>query len=152
MVALPFFFMLFAVLELGLVFVTDSVLENAVIDASRLVRTGQASNQNFSAAVFKQRMCEQMSVFSTDCGARATVDVRVISQFTDVDAPDPIKDGEFKTDELGYSNGQPGSLMLVSVWYRQPLVTPFLSQGLSRLNDGAAMLTVTTAFRNEPFQ
>ena len=30
------------------------------------------------------------------------------------------------------------------------LLTTFLAQGLSRMNDGTAMLTATTAFRNEP--
>lgn len=151
-VALPFFFMMFAVLELGLVFVVDSVLENAVVETGRLVRTGQASQQNFSEAAFKTRMCERMSIFASDCQARVTVDVRVIPQFSNTGAPDPMASGEFTTESLTYANGQPGSLMLVRAWYRQPLLTPLLSQGLSRLNNGTAMLTATTAFRNEPFQ
>ena len=40
--------------------------------------------------------------------------------------------------------------MLVRVWYTQPLLTTFMSQGLSRLNDGTVRMTATTAFRNEP--
>ncbi len=149
MVALPFGMMLFAILELGLVFVTDSVLENAAIETGRLIRTGQASDQSMTAAQFKTSLCGRMSIFAPDCAARASVDVRVIPQFA-VTPPDPMAGGTFNTGSLTYSNGNPGDLVLVRVWYRQPLVTTFLTQGLSRMNDGAAMLTATTAFRNEP--
>ena len=80
---------------------------------------------------------------------RATVDVRVIPQFATT-PPDPMDGGTFNNGVLTYSNGAPGDLVLVRVWYRQPLLTTFLAQGLSRMNDGTAMLTATTAFRNEP--
>jgi Flp pilus assembly protein TadG len=149
MVALPFCMMMFAILELGLVFVTDSILENAAIETGRLVRTGQASASGMTKEQFKTALCSRMSIFSADCAARATVDVRRIPQFATT-PPDPMASGSFDTGSLTYTNGAPGDLILVRVFYRQPLLTTFLAQGLSRLNDGAAMLTVTTAFRNEP--
>jgi Flp pilus assembly protein TadG len=151
MVGLPFLFMMFAILELGLVFVVDSVLENAVIETGRLVRTGEAQNQGLTAATFKTRLCARMSIFQSSCASQASVDVREIPQFDDPNVPDPTAGGSFSPAGLNYDDGGPGSLMLVRVWYRQPLVTPFLQQGLSRLNDGKAMMTATTAFRNEPF-
>lgn len=152
MVAAPFFFMLFAILELGLIFVTDSVLENAVLESSRLVRTGQADMENIDAATFKQELCERMSVFQGDCGDRASVDVREITQFRDPAPPDPMADGEtFDEDSLTYLPGEPGSLMLVRVWYRQPVFSPLLRQALARLGDGNAMMVSTTSFRNEPY-
>lgn len=149
MVALPFCLMLFAILELGLVFVTDSILENATIETGRLVRTGQASASSMTKEQFKTALCSRMSIFSGDCAARATVDVREIPQFA-ITPPDPMAGGVFSDAALTYTNGDPGDLILVRVWYRQPLLTTFLSQGLSRLNDGAAILSTTTAFRNEP--
>jgi len=152
MVAMPFFFMMFAVLELAFVFVLDSVLENAVIETGRLVRTGQANSQGFTADRFKTAMCDRMSIFSSNCTARVTVDVREIPQFTNPNPPDPTAGGTFSEAGLGYDNGDPGSLMLVRAWYRHQLVTPFLAQGLDRMGDGKAILTATTAFRNEPWQ
>lgn len=152
MVAAPFFFMIFAVLELGLVFLIDSTLENAVLTASRLVRTGQADTGNISAAQFKTALCAEMSVFQGDCGSRADVDVRVMPQFTDGIPDSPIRDGVMNTDDLQYDKGQPGDLMLVRVWYSQPLVTPFMQQAMSRLDSGAAVISVATAFRNEPYR
>ena len=149
MVALPFVLMMFAILEIGIVFVTDSVLENAAIETGRMVRTGRASAQSMTATTFKTSLCGRMSIFSADCATRATVDVRVIPQFATI-PPDPMATGTFNNGVLTYSNGSPGDLILVRVWYRQPLLTTFLAQGLSRMNDGTAMLTATTAFRNEP--
>ena len=149
MVALPFTLMMFAILELGMVFVTDSVLENATIETGRLVRTGQATAQGMTAAQFKTSLCSRMSIFAGDCATRATVDVREIPQFATT-PPDPTASGTFSTAALTYTNGDPGDLILVRVWYRQPLLTTFMAQGLSRLNDGATLLTATTAFRNEP--
>lgn len=153
MVALPFFFMLFAIMEIGLIFVTDSILENATVETGRLIRTGQAANSKLTAEQFKTALCSRMSIFSSDCSSRANVDVREITQFRTASPPDPLANGKtFDSSGLVYVTGQPGSLMLIRVWYAQPLVTPFMAQSLSKLKDsGATMLTATTTFRNEPY-
>jgi Flp pilus assembly protein TadG len=151
MVALPFAFMMFAILELALVFTLDSILENATIETGRLVRTGQAEKQGMTAAQFKTQLCNRMSIFAPNCSAKVTVDVREIPQFRSPNAPDPMSSGSFNVTNMTYTSGQPGSLMLVRAWYRHTLITPFLSQGLSRLGNNEAVLTATTAFRNEPF-
>ena len=152
MVAAPFFFMLFAVLELAFVFVLDSVLENAVIETGRLVRTGLAECEDFNADQFKTALWARMSIFASDCATRVTVDVREIPQFTNPNPPDPTAGETFSEAGLGYDHGDPGSLMLVRAWYRHSLFTPFLEQGLARMGDGKAILTATTAFRNEPWR
>ena len=152
MVAAPFFFLIFAVLELGLVFLIDSTLENAVMTASRIVRTGRAETEGVSAAQFKTALCAQMSVFEGDCQSRVDVDVRRMPRFSDGAPASPIQGGELKQSDLQYNTGGPGDLMLVRVWYSQPLVTPFMSQAVSRLNSGAIVISVATAFRNEPYR
>ena len=153
MVAFPFFFMMFAIIEIGIIFVTDSILENAVVESGRLVRTGRAATSKLTAEQFKTELCGRMNVFASQCVARATLDVREIPQFRNQTPPDPLVSGTgFDDSKLTYQTGQPGSLMLVRVWYRQPLFTPFLSQALSRPGDGAAIMTATTTFRNEPYQ
>jgi len=150
-VATPFFFLIFAVMELALVFVVDSVLENATLNASRLVRTGQADHENISADAFRSSLCADMGVLSANCESRTDIDVRVIPQFRAAPPPDPIVDGVLDESTLTYLPGDPGSLVLIRVWYSQPLVTPFLSSALSRLNSGDAVLSIATAFRNEPY-
>lgn len=153
MVAAPFFFMLFAIMELGLIFVTDSVLENAVLETGRLVRTGEAWDSGMTGATFKEQLCQRMSVFEGDCGDRASVDVRVITQFRNPAPPDPLQDpANFDEDALMYQQADAGQLVLVRVWYRQPVFSPFLRQALVRTGDGNAMMVSTTSFRNEPFR
>lgn len=151
MVAFPFLFMMFAIAELAFVFVLDSTLENAAIETGRLVRTGQADAQSFDATRFKTEMCNRMSIFSAGCAAKVQIDVRVIPQFNTA-PPDPMSGGSFSTTNLTYANGDAGDLVLVRAWYRHTLFTPFLKEGLSRLGDGTAWLSATTAFRNEPWE
>jgi Flp pilus assembly protein TadG len=146
MVALPFAIMMFSVIEIAFVFVLDSALENAVIETGRRVRTGQASTAGYTVDTFKAAVCSKMSIFSTGCSTKLTVDVRVIPQFNSPILPDPLTGGT-----MSYSNGEPDDLMLVRAWYKHALFTPFLQQGLSRLGDGNAYLLATTAFRNEPW-
>lgn len=152
MVATPFFLMIFAVLELGMVFLVDSVLENAVVEASRVVRTGQADEGNLSAAQFKTALCAEMSVFQGDCAGRADIDIRVLPEFSEGLPASPIKNGVIDKNDMEYDIGEPGDLMLVRVFYSQPLITPFMQQAMSRLNSGAAVISVATAFRNEPYR
>lgn len=149
MLALPFCLLVFAILELGMVFVTDSILENATVETSRLVRTGQASAQTMTRDRFKTELCDRMSIFKADCPSRVEIDVRPVPNFSTI-PPDPMESGAFDTSRTGYALGTTGTPMLVRVWYRQPLLTTFMAQGLSRLNDGTAILTAVTAFRNEP--
>lgn len=150
-VATPFFFLLFAIIELAMLYLVSSVLENATQDASRLVRTGLAADQGISKAAFKTALCSNMGVVAKDCESRADIDVRVVTQFRATPPPDPIVNGAMDQNQLQYLPGQPGSLVLIRVWYSMPLVTPMLSQAVSRLNSGNVVLTVSTAFRNEPY-
>lgn len=152
LVVFPFLFLLFAILELGLIVTVNLVLENAVLDASRLVRTGQAAGQKMTAEQFKTALCNSMGPFQADCSSRTKIDVRDIPQFRTSPPPDPMSGGAtFDDTKLEYLPGQPGSLMLVRVWYSQPIVTPFLGQVFSRLDDGQAIMMATAAFRNEPY-
>ncbi|CAN5138492.1 pilus assembly protein [soil metagenome] len=152
MVAFPFFFMMFAIIEIGMIFVTDSILENATIETGRMIRTGEVAGSSMSASQFKTQLCNRMSIFASQCPSRATIDVRVINQFRNQNPPDPMASGtSFDSTQLGYQPGQPGSLILIRVFYKQPLFTPFLAQALSKLGDGNTIMTATTTFRNEPY-
>lgn len=150
-VATPFFFLIFAIMELAMLFVVNSVLENATMDASRLVRTGLVEEEGISKDAFKTALCAKMGVLSHDCEARTDIDVRVVPQFRNDPPPEPFANGSLDKNQLQYLPGDPGALVLIRVWYSMPLVTPMLSQAVSRANSGQAVLSVATAFRNEPY-
>ena len=155
-VAAPFLFMLFSIFEVGRLYTLNSVLEDATMDAGRLVRTGQAQESGTSADAFKDAVCERMSVFSGDCDTRLTVDVRVMPQFANQNPPDPVRNNgsgpaAFSEAEMTYNAGGPEDIVLIRTWWRQELFAPMITQGLARLTDGRAVLTAATTFRNEPY-
>lgn len=147
----PFCFMLFAIAEIALIFTIDSVLDNAVIETGRLIRTGQAFDASMTAEDFEEDLCDRMTVFASHCRAAGTttVDVRVVPQFA-VPLTDPSDDGVLDPSEVAYTNGGPGNLILVRVWYRQPLLTAYLAPGVTPWTGGTRLLRSATAFRNEP--
>lgn len=152
LIALPFFMLLFAILEIGLILLLDAVVETAVADTGRLVRTGQTQTQNIDKDMMKARLCDEMSVFANDCASRAYLDVRVVNDFsTPLDQEDPMASGAFDKSKVDVKPGGPGDMVMVRVWYEHPVVTPFLKQALTKGQDGNMMLTTTMAFRNEPF-
>src|SRR5690554_3668290 len=59
-VAVPFFALMFAILETALVFFGAQALETAVGTSGRLIRTGQAQQQALNAEGFKQTICNQV--------------------------------------------------------------------------------------------
>ncbi len=150
-VALPFLFMLFAVLEMALIFTVDSVLDNAAVETGRLVRTGQVSAQAMTREQFKDELCDRMSIFESSCRAEGTttIDVRVVPQF-DTPLDNPADDGDIQAGETSYTPGDPGNLILMRVWYRHPIFTAFLAPGMQEQANGYRLLASTTAFRNEP--
>lgn len=149
MVALPFLMMLFAILEIAILFLTDTVLENAVVDAGRQVRTGEADLTGMNTEKFKTEICANMSAFGNSCASRLTVDVRVLDNFR-TPPSDPLATGAFVPAGLEYLPSQPGDIVIVRAWYKQPIFTPFMTQGAPRAG-GNGVLTATMAFRNEPY-
>jgi len=152
-----FLALLFAILQLGMSLVLDAVLEGAVQDTSRLIRTGQAQAQGFDKARLQSDFCDRMSVFRGDCLARTAVDVRVLQRFGEA-APDPMTDG-FDPDATDYQPGGASELVLVRVWYRRTdpfglplsLASVVMGQPLQRTGDGTLLTSTATAFRNEPW-
>lgn len=152
LVAGPFLFLLFAILEIGRLYVINSVLEDATMTAGRQVRTGTMQMSGASATQFKAAVCAEMSVFQGECSSRLSVDVRVMPQFANQSAPDPVTGNQFTEAPLTYQPGNARDIVLVRTWWRAPIFVPMVTQGLRRLADGSAVLTAATTFRNEPYQ
>ena len=150
MIAAPFFFLLFAMIEIAAVFLTGTVLENAVLEASRQIRTGQAQSGGMSQAGFRQEVCDRIGVVGS-CD-RLEIDVKVFQDFGDVDQSSPIDEGgEMDTSDFGWDPGDAGDIVLVRVFYRWSLLTPNFGGALSNMKDNQRLISAATVFRNEPF-
>lgn len=151
LVALPFFALLFAILETFLMFFADQVIETATSKGARLVRTGQAQTQNLDADQFKEQICGAMNDLF-NCVDNLMVDVRTYAFFDQVDMGAPInEDNELDYDMFVYQPGEGGDVVVVRTFYEWPIHTNLLGLGLATLADGKHLIAAATAFRNEPF-
>lgn len=151
LIAIPFFLILFSIIEVSLVFFANQILDNAVADASRMIRTGQAQQANFTATEFRSKVCENL-IGLFDCSAnKLYVDVKTFNTFNDVTVAKPINaDGEIE-DNFGYDDGGPETIVVARVYYEWPLITNFIKTGLGDLANGNRLIASVATFRNEPF-
>lgn len=148
LIAPPFFALLLALFEVGMVFFSGSVLENAVNDSARLIRTGQAQSGGFSKASFRNSVCQNLSMF--DCN-KLVVSVETFQSFAGIGNPSSPLDanGNLKTS-FPFDMGVGGDIVLVRVFYEWELIAPKLTL-LSNMGTGNRLLTTAQVFRNEPF-
>jgi len=151
LVAGPLFLMLCAVLELGFIFLLSATLDNATASIARTIRTGSIG-PNATADTFRDKICEGLGWLQGRCESELSVDVRTFANFSNMNPPNPVTEsGAFDKGQLVYQPGGPGDIVLVRAFYPWKLLTPYLSGGLSRLDDGSALMTAATTFRNEPY-
>ncbi|MDB5432557.1 MAG: pilus assembly protein [Caulobacter sp.] len=151
LVSLPFITLLFGVLELGVIFMVQTTLENASYSVSRQIRTGELQTAGGTAATFKTAMCNEMGWLGATCATSLSVDVRTFTQFSNVTAPSPVTNGAVDPTKVTFTPGAAGDIVLVRCFYTWSLFTPVLSAGLQNLSGGKRMLTAAVTFRNEPF-
>jgi len=165
-VALPFITLVFGVLELGLVFLVSTTLENATDAVSRKIRTGEFQNGGGSRASFAAAICGEMNWLGSDCASKVHLDVRKFTNFSDVsthvndpgnnptkpaDASKPTGPKVFDDTKTQFIAGGPGDIVLIRVYYEWSLITPILNQGLETLSGGKRLISTAATFRNEPY-
>lgn len=153
-VAPIFFCLLLGILQAGIIYFAQFSLQNAVQDAGRMVRTGQATA--FTPAQFTASICGEVSLLLTGCTGKLQVDVESYSGYGAVTYQQPLNgDGTMNTGLKGYSPGAACSVVLVRAFYTWTVWAPGLVYFLTNMTDGsgnkAHLLSAATAFRNEPF-
>lgn len=160
-VALPFFALLFGIMELAMVFFVNSALVHATSEAGRLIRVG-----NFQACggqdEFKAIVCENMKGMA-NCWKNVRIDVVEGTSFKtialpaipDVEPRDPDQTGADavpQTPNGVYNTNASGDTMVIrSVLHYRLALPPLLTRLESPKGSGARTMVATTAFRNEPF-
>ncbi|MGE0230354.1 MAG: TadE/TadG family type IV pilus assembly protein [Flavobacteriaceae bacterium] len=148
LVAMPFFALLFAVLQTALIFFAGQVLESSVAEAARMIRTGQAQAQGFDQARFKQEVCN--NIFGLiSCGDSLNLDVRTYPSFDQVKVT-KYEDGKF-VEDYQYQPGVGGDIVVVRAFFEWPIVMPLMGVSQGDMANGNLMLASAIVFRNEPF-
>jgi Flp pilus assembly protein TadG len=156
LVAVPFFLLLFGTIELALIFLLATSLENATDIAARQVRTGQLQTAGGATTqTFKTLVCQNLGWLQGDCTNNLFVDARVYQSFQAVTPPSPIttKNGKttFDPTKLTFAIGNAGDIVVVRTYYTWPIIVPLVSKALQSLSDGHMVLSSVAAFRNEPY-
>jgi Flp pilus assembly protein TadG len=150
-VALPFFALIFAIIETALAFFAGQALETAVTTASRAIRTGAAQSAGLTASTFKASICSQLT-YLFSCNAGLYVDVKTYASFAAISLGIPVDaNGNLMTVGYTYNAGHGGDIVVVRAYYEWPVFVNQLGNNLATQPDGTHLLTATSAFRNEPF-
>jgi Flp pilus assembly protein TadG len=141
-------FMLFVsmIVENGLVLFTQATLDNAVFDASRLIRTGQIQLAGGSPTPFATALCNDIGVI-VPC-ASLQYNVQSAAAFSSLSATVQLTaNGNLAT--TSFVPGGAGQDVLVQVAYNRPYLMPWIS--IFGGKTGAVMVS-TLAFENEKYQ
>lgn len=157
-VAGPFLFMLFALIELALIFLLSTSLDAASDRASREIRTGQFQTAaTHTKQDFKDKICNGMTWLAGNCGSSLIVAVTTYDSYTQWKAAPheqfTLVNGEWTMNpEPDFpADIPPSRIVVVQSYYKWPLITPFVS-ALQRLEGGIAVVSSTQTFRTEPYQ
>lgn len=146
-----FFFLMFVILETGLMFVAEEVLDNSVATVARMVRVGMIQESEYTKEEFKDLVCEKAEVFIDCTTSDFFVDVKTYGNFADAGLGSPLDDdGEF-VDEGDYNFGGPNDVVVVRAYYKWK-TNPILGDiSLATLAGGKRLIGSFATFRNEPF-
>jgi Flp pilus assembly protein TadG len=148
MVSIPFFTLLFAIIETALLFFVGQMLESSASQAARQIRTGQAHQAAMTREQMEEQICTGM-INLTNCLANLHLDVRTYASFGAVSLGSPLDEsGEFT--DLQYDIGATSQIVVVRAFYTWPKFFHLLPT-TSSLPDGSYLLGSVIAFRNEPF-
>ncbi|HEY6579095.1 MAG TPA: TadE/TadG family type IV pilus assembly protein [Rhizomicrobium sp.] len=145
---------LFGIMETGAIFFAQSTLQNAADDAARLVRTGQAQNENMTRTQYVAQICGEMAglIGASSCNANLQVDMQSFTDFTAANYNNVLnKNGSLNKTQMQYLAGSACDVVLVRAFYPWTIMTPMLAPLLQDMPAGQYLLAAAEAFRNEPY-
>lgn len=173
LLAIPYFLIVFAIIETFVAFTAEQVVSNAVDTLSRQIRTGQISvDPNKSSyttkGAFRQKFCNEIAVLIT-CSptevanpANLYLDVESYTNFASMPTTIPRKSSTDPYSDLNdtgfaFAPGGPKTSNMVRAYYRWQIITDLMRPYLSNIRpaDGSMpttyLIVATAAFQNENF-
>jgi Flp pilus assembly protein TadG len=166
--AIPFFALIFAILETAMVFFAQQILESALQDSIREIRTGQSqAGTPWTATEFRAEICNRSFGFLSCTGSdadRLWIKVTPVSSFSvapnqiqnpvnpscTMASPDPATQCNWKDPET-FDDGSGSSVIIAQAYYRWPTIinVPWFSFANQAGNN--RLLGAVRVFKNEPF-
>jgi Flp pilus assembly protein TadG len=169
---LPYFMIIFAIIETFVAATGEQLVSNAVDTLSRKLRTGQITvgmnrSTDMSKEEFRQAFCSEVSILIT-CDAseiktpqKLYIDLRAFSNFglipKDIPRQSAAKYADIDTSSFGFAPGGPGSINMLRAFYRWQITTDIVRPYITTIRpaDGSMptdfLIFATTAFQTENF-
>ena len=152
LIAPVFLATLIAVLQTCVFVFAQQTLQNAAMQAGRLIMTGQVQNGNVTQSQFQNDVCPMIKPLF-NCNA-LMVDVQSYSSFSGADTSTPslTYNGQGQvTNSWSYNPGTPGQVVIVRLIYQWSVVGGPLGFILSNLPNSYSEMMGISAFRVEPY-
>ena len=160
LIAMPFFFLIFGLLEVCVIFIMSSILEHAASEASRQIRTGQIQTAGHAdsataKAAFLVDVCDELFGMMPCDNGKLKLDVQKFSSFGSTAGQSLTFDGasnDLDDSGFGFDTGAQNEIVVIRVFYEWDLIIPVMSAPLDNMGGtNRRLLQATVAFRNEPF-
>ncbi|KJF75403.1 TadE/TadG family type IV pilus assembly protein [Agrobacterium arsenijevicii] len=163
--ALPYFLVVFAIIETFIALMAEQVVVNATDTMARRLRTGQISS-SISKEDFRKSFCNEVSVMITcsdeiKTAQKLYIDLRSFSAFKDIPTTIPLKAyGEYydlDTAQFGFKPGGPDTINMLRVYYRWRVVADIIRPYLTKIRpaDGSMpshfLIVATDAYMTEKY-
>lgn len=145
-VAAPFIYMIMGGIEIALVNLTYSSVQNGMHTAMRVIQTGEGGCMDVDAV--KTEICASVKTATSGlCGDSLRISLEELDAFTAARAD---TSGSFTDLADAVAMGESNSVMMLQVVYQWDAMTPLLDK-ISGGRDGYMYLRNSIAFKNEPF-
>jgi len=121
LISIPFFLILFSILEQGMFFFANRLIDAGVYQIAREVKTKQINVGNTSEGQFRTALCAKTIMRLFKCDDLA-IDVQEIASFANPADPPVNPDGTLDTTGFGFSPGGASTINIIRVYYNWPTV------------------------------
>ncbi|NKK79386.1 TadE/TadG family type IV pilus assembly protein [Rhizobium leguminosarum] len=172
LLAIPYFLVIFAILETFVAFAAEELVSNAVDTMNRRMRTGQITynlgrTTDMNQAQFRQAFCDEISILIR-CSAtevatpnKLYLDVQTFSTFSAIPTTIPKlstdKYADINPAAFKYAPGGAGTINMLRAYYRWEIITDLVRPYITTIRpSGGSMpsqylIVGTAAFQNEQY-
>ncbi|MCB9989629.1 MAG: pilus assembly protein [Rhodospirillales bacterium] len=149
LLAIPFVTFVIGIIELALMGASASLLQGAMSDAARLVRTGQVQQTSGDPQqMFADALCAKASVL-LNC-SNIQYSVERLDAFSDANpAPDVDEDGNLVNTQ--FDPGASRDVVLIRVAYGYRFMTPLIGNVFSNYANNTRLLVSSMVLETEPY-
>jgi Flp pilus assembly protein TadG len=167
--AIPFFMLIFAIIETSMTFFAQQILESALQDATRQIRTGQSQTATpaWNKTEFRKAICDStfglFECTSNPSTDRLRINVVPVTTFdaaaTKVAKPIDSKCTAASTNPTDcawqlaedFNDGKGSDVIIAQVFYKWPTIINLPWFSLADQAGNNRLLSAVRVFKNEPF-